>query len=46
MKIGEATKDTFEEMCDIENSTRERVQGFMERAPKYDRHPELPIHYL
>jgi len=36
----EANEDTYDEMCDIENSTRERVQDFIERAPKYDGNPE------
>jgi len=28
-------------MCGIADSTRERVQGFIERAPKYDGNPEI-----
>ncbi len=41
VETGEATEDTYDEMCDIENCTRERVQGFIERAPEYDRNQEI-----
>ena len=41
METGEATKDTYEEMCDIKNNTREREQGFFKRASKYDGNPEI-----
>ena len=40
VETGEATEDTYDKMCDIKNSTRERVQDFIERAPKYDGNPE------
>ena len=43
VETGVATKDTYDKMCDIENSTRERVQGFIERAPKYDGSPEIML---
>ena len=41
VETGEATEDTYDEMCDIENCTRERVRGFIERAPEYDRNQEI-----
>ena len=40
VETGEATEDTYDKMCDIKNSTRERVQDFIERAPKYVGNPE------
>ncbi len=39
----EAKEDTHNKMCDIVNSTRERVQGFIERALKYDGNPEIMV---
>ena len=41
VETGEATEDIYNEMCYIENSTREKVNGFIERAPKYDGNPEI-----
>ena len=41
VETGKATKDTYDEMCDIENNTRERVLDSIERAPKYDGNPEI-----
>ena len=41
VETGEATEDTYDEMCNIENSTRERKQGFIERTPKYYPNPEI-----
>ena len=40
VETGEETKYAYDKICDIENSTRERVHGFIERAPKYDGNPE------
>jgi hypothetical protein len=40
-ETGEATKDTYDEMFNIKTSTRERVRGFIERAPKFDGNPEV-----
>jgi len=41
VETGEATEDTYKGICDVENIIRERVQGFIERAPKYDGNPEI-----
>ena len=40
LETGEATEDAYGLMCDIENSARERIQNFIERAPKYDGNPK------
>ena len=40
VKTEEATEYTYDEMCDNYYSTRERVQDFIERAPKYNGNPE------
>ena len=40
LETGEATEDAYGLICDIENSARERIQNFIERAPKYDENPE------
>ena len=41
VETGEATDDTFDKMCDIETSKRERAQIFIERAPKYKGNTEI-----
>ena len=41
VETGEATEDTYTEMCDIENAIRERVRDYIEWAPKYDGNPEI-----
>ena len=41
VETGEATEDTYDEMCDIKNSIR--VQDFIERAPEYNRNPEIML---
>ena len=41
VETGYATKDKNDEMCDIKISTREWVQGFIERALKFDGNPEV-----
>ena len=43
VETGVATEDTYDKMRDLENSTRERVQGFIERAPKYDGNPGIML---
>ena len=43
VETGVATEDTYDKMHDLENSTRERVQGFIERAPKYDGNPGIML---
>ena len=41
VETGEATEDTYKGMCDVETIIRERVQGFIEKAHKYDENPEI-----
>ena len=41
VETGKATEDAYGQMCDVKNSARERVQNFIERAPKYDGNPQI-----
>ena len=41
MGTGKATVDRYDEICDVEAVIEERIQDFIESAPKYNGNSEI-----